>query len=77
LVRVPTEDEAKDKKKIDSLARDYTTNNHGEFAFRLPSSRARYKLTASLDGYKSEIKTVDVSESEAVPLSFSLEPVKK
>ncbi|HKS42326.1 MAG TPA: carboxypeptidase-like regulatory domain-containing protein [Blastocatellia bacterium] len=77
LVRVPTEDEEKGKKKIDSLSRDYTTNNHGEFAFRLPSSRARYKLTASLDGYKSETKTVDVSESEAVPLSFSLEPVKK
>ena len=53
LVRVPTEDEGRDKKKIDSLSRDYTTNNHGEFAFRLPSSRARYKLTASLEGYKS------------------------
>lgn len=77
LVRVPSEDEEKDKKRIDSLTRDYTTNNHGEFAFRLPPTRARYKLTASHDGYKSETKTVDVSESEAVPLSFSLEPVKK
>jgi hypothetical protein len=77
LVRVPTEDEEKDKKRIDSLTRDYTTNNRGEFAFRLPSTRARYRLTASHDGYKSESKTVDVSESEAVPLAFSLEPVKK
>lgn len=77
LVRVPTEDEEKDKKKVDSLSRDYTTNSHGEFAFRLPSSRARYKVTASLEGYKSETKTVEVSESEAVPLSFSLEPAKK
>ena len=77
LVRVPTEDEEKDKKRIDSLTRDYTTNNHGEFAFRLPATRARYRLTASLDGFKSDTKIVDVSENEAVPLAFSLEPVKK
>jgi uncharacterized GH25 family protein len=77
LVRVPTEDEAKDKKRIDSLTLNYTTNNHGEFAFRLPSIRARYRLTASADGFKSDTKMVDVSESEAVPLAFSLEPAKK
>jgi hypothetical protein len=77
LVRVPTEDEEKDKRRIDSLTRDYTTNSHGEFAFRLPAARARYRLTASLDGFKSDTKVVDVSENEAVPLAFSLEPVKK
>jgi hypothetical protein len=74
---VPTEDEAKDKKRIDSLTLNYTTNTHGEFAFRLPSVRARYRLTASADGFKSDTKMVDVSESEAVPLAFSLEPAKK
>jgi hypothetical protein len=39
--------------------------------------RARYRVTASLDGYKTQTKFVDVSESEAVPLAFNLEPVKK
>ncbi len=77
LVRVPTEEEQKDKKKIQSISRDYITNSHGEFAFRLPSVRARYQLTASLAGYKPETKIVDVGESESVPLAFSLEPEKK
>ncbi|MEW6211482.1 MAG: carboxypeptidase-like regulatory domain-containing protein [Acidobacteriota bacterium] len=77
LVRIPTEEEQKDKKKIEALSRDYITNSRGEFAFRLPSVRARYQVTASLVGYKPETKTVDVGESEAVPLAFSLEPEKK
>jgi hypothetical protein len=77
LVRVPTEDEEKAHKKIDSLSREYVTNNHGEFAFRLPAARARYRVTASLDGYKTQTKVVDVSESEAVPLAFNMETVKK
>jgi hypothetical protein len=34
-------------------------------------------LTATLGGYKSETKTVEVNEDEAVPLAFNLEPVKK
>jgi uncharacterized GH25 family protein len=77
LVRVPNEEEAKDKKKIESFSRDYITNSRGEFAFRVPPSRARYQLTAALGGYKSETKTVDVNEDEAVPLAFNLEPLKK
>lgn len=76
LVRVPNEEEEKEKKRIDSLSLSYTTNSHGEFAFRLPSARARYKLTASADGFKSDTKVVDVTQSEAVPLAFSLEPAK-
>jgi hypothetical protein len=55
----------------------YTTNSHGEFAFRVPSVRARYRVTATLNGYKLETRFVDVNENESVPLSFSLEPVKK
>jgi len=77
LVRVPTADEAKDHKKVDSLSMSYTSNSHGEFAFRVPSVRARYRVTATLNGYKLETKFVDVNENESVPLSFSLEPVKK
>jgi Carboxypeptidase regulatory-like domain len=77
LLRVPSTDEIKEKKKVDSLSMSYTTNNRGEFAFRLPSVRARYQITAALSGYKPETKTIDVNEDEAVPLSFSLEPLKK
>ena len=77
LVRVPTAEEAKENKKVGSLTRDYTTNSRGEFAFRLPSARARYQVTAILTGYKAETKTVDVEEGEAMPLAFSLEPLRK
>jgi hypothetical protein len=77
LVRVPTSDEEKDRKHIDSLKLDYTTNSRGEFAFRVPARRARYQVTASAGGYKAETKLVDVREDEAVPLAFSLAPVKK
>ncbi len=77
LLRVPTEEEAKEHKHVDSLSISYATNSHGEFAFRVPAARARYKITATLDGFKPETKVVDVNESESVPLAFSLEPVKK
>lgn len=77
LMRVPTADEEKEHKRVGSFSMSYTTNSHGEFAFRVPAARARYKVTALADGYKSETKLVDVSESESVPLAFSLEPVKK
>jgi hypothetical protein len=77
LERIPTEDEERERKKIGSLTRDYTTNSRGEFAFRLPPNRARYRLTAILSGFKSDSKVVEVAESEAVPVSLTLEPLKK
>jgi len=77
LVRVPTEEEQQEHKHISSFSMTYTTNSHGEFAFRVPISRARYQVTASLQEYKSQSKTVDVNGSEAIPLAFSLDPVKK
>ncbi|HSB09973.1 MAG TPA: carboxypeptidase-like regulatory domain-containing protein [Blastocatellia bacterium] len=77
LVRVPTEEEEKEHKKIESLSMSYVANRHGEFAFRVPAARARYKITAALTGYKPESKIVDVNEGEAIPLAFSLEPIKK
>jgi hypothetical protein len=77
LTRVATVEEEKEKKKPRSLSLSYTTNTRGEFAFRLPSERARYEVTATLDGYKAETKTVDVGEAESVPLAFNLERVKK
>jgi hypothetical protein len=77
LARVLTADEENERKRGGSFSLSYTTNSHGEFAFRVPAARARYQVTASLGGYKVETKLVDVNESESVPLSFSLEPVKK
>ena len=74
LVRVPTAEEHQEKKPVESLKRDYTSNSRGEFAFRVPARRARYQVTASLSGYKPETKVVDVQEDEAVPLAFSLTP---
>lgn len=77
LVRVANEEELRENKKIDSLKMDYTTNRRGEFAFRLPSMRARYQVTAMLRGFKPQVKNVDVGEDEAVPLAFSLEPISE
>lgn len=77
LSRVPTSDEEKVNKRAPAFSLSYTTNSHGEFAFRVPAARAKYRVTATLSGYKPETKVVDVNDSEAVPLAFSLEPVKK
>jgi hypothetical protein len=77
LVRVANEEEAKEKKKIDSFKMDYITNSRGEFAFRLPPVRARYQVTALVSGFKPQVKFVDVGEDEAVPLAFSLERVQE
>ena len=76
LMRIPSVEQEKQGKRVQSLTREYTTNNRGEFAFRLPSGRARYQLTATLVGYKPETKVVEVNENESAPLAFSLEPVK-
>jgi hypothetical protein len=77
LVRVPTAEEDKDHKHVPSLSMSYTSNSHGEFAFRVPAAHARYQITATMFGFKPETKFVDVNEGESVPLAFSLEPVKK
>jgi hypothetical protein len=77
LVRVPNEAEARDKKKLESVKQDYVTNSRGEFAFRLPSMRARYQVTAMRSGYKPQVKTVDVNADESVPLAFTLESIKE
>jgi uncharacterized GH25 family protein len=77
LMRIATAEEEKGQKKPRSLSLSYTTNSRGEFAFRLPSERARYRVTATVEGYKVESKTIDVAEDESVPLAFNLEKVKK
>src|SRR5215471_5429793 len=77
LVRIATEDEAKEGKHFKGLSRDYISNTHGEFAFRLPSVHARYRITAAAAGYRPDPKEVEVNESEAVPVAMTLLPLKK
>ncbi|PYP83110.1 MAG: hypothetical protein DMF61_24080 [Blastocatellia bacterium AA13] len=77
LVRVPTPEEEKEHKHIRSFSMEKYSNSRGEIAFRLPPARARYRLTATLEGYKPDTKIVDVNESEGVPVSLSMEPLKK
>ena len=77
LERIPTEEEANEKKKVDSFKQDRISNSRGEFAFRVPAARARYRVTAMLSGYKPQTKVVDVNEDESVPLAFSLEAIKE
>lgn len=59
------------------LALERITNSRGEFAFRLPAEKARYRLTATLSGYKPDTKEVEVNESESVPVAFTLELIRK
>src|SRR5262249_15581658 len=77
LVRIPTEDEQRQGKHFKGLSRDYISNARGEFAFRLPSARARYRITAAAPGYRPDTKDVDVNESESVPVAMTLLPLKK
>jgi hypothetical protein len=77
LVRIPTEDEQKEGKRFKEISRDYVSNRHGEFAFRLPSARARYRITAGAPGYRADTKDVDVNEREAVPVAMTLLPLKQ
>src|SRR5262249_44976738 len=77
LVRIATEDEQKEGKHFKGLSRDYISNAHGEFAFRLPSARARYRKTSAAPGYRPDTKDIDVNESEAVPVAMTLLPLKK
>ncbi len=77
LVRIPTAEEEKEHKHISSFSMERVSNARGEIAFRLPPARARYRLTATLDGYKPDTKIVDVNESESAPVALSLEPLKR
>jgi 5-hydroxyisourate hydrolase-like protein (transthyretin family) len=59
------------------LALERITNSRGEFAFRLPAEQARYRLTATLSGYKPDTKEIQLGESESAPVAFTLEPIKR
>jgi hypothetical protein len=47
-------------------------NQEGEFAFQLPGEPAHYRLTASLKGFKSDTKDIDVESGEIRSVAFKL-----
>lgn len=46
----------------------------GEFAFRVPPERARYRVVAKAGGYKVQEKLVSVQGEERIDVFFRLEP---
>jgi hypothetical protein len=48
------------------------TNSSGEFAFQLPGEAAHYRITASMKGFKPDIKDTDVDAGEVRSMAFKL-----
>ncbi len=67
-VKLVPEGETKAKKQ------SFVTNSRGEFAFRVPASGGRFRLSASAKGFRSEEKTVTVTPGERVEVTFNLNP---
>lgn len=72
LERLPIEDE-----EIKPLKLEQVSNSSGEFAFRLPGERARYRLTASARGFEPETQIVEVSGGERRRIAIQLKTRSK
>ena len=51
-----------------------SSDAHGEFAFRLPPSEAKFKLTAAAKGFRSETKEAAAAPGVRVDVFFELKP---
>ena len=51
----------------------FTTNQRGEFAFRVPSAKAVYSVAAAAKGFKGQQKTVDVEPLGRFEVTFMLQ----
>ncbi len=60
-------------KKID----DRVANNYGMFAFRLPPSRARYRVTAKADGMQAGTQEVEIDGAAIFRVAVTLTPAQK
>jgi hypothetical protein len=60
-------------KKID----DRVANNYGMFAFRLPPSRARYRVTAKADGMQAGTQEVEIDGAAIFRVAVTLAPAQK
>lgn len=72
LERIPIEGE-----QIKPLKLEEVSNSSGEFAFRLPGERARYRLTASARGFEPETQIVDVAGGERRRVAIQLKTRSK
>lgn len=60
-------------KKID----DRVANNYGMFAFRLPPSRARYRVTAKASGMQAGTQDVEIDGAAIFRVAVTLNPSQK
>jgi hypothetical protein len=60
-------------KKID----DRVANGYGMFAFRLPPSRARYRVTAKADGMQAGTQEVEIDGAAIFRVAVTLTPARK
>ncbi len=74
LERLPLEGE-----KEPSLRLEQVSNSSGEFAFRVPGERGRYRLTATARGYEPDVQIVEVGglERRRVALRLKARPREK
>lgn len=72
LERIPIADE-----QIKPLKLEQVSNSSGEFAFRLPGERARYRLTASARGFEPETQIVEVGGGERRRIAIQLKTRSK
>ncbi|MCS7158162.1 MAG: carboxypeptidase-like regulatory domain-containing protein [Blastocatellia bacterium] len=63
-VRVVLERLPLDEEKVPPLKLEQVSNSSGEFAFRVPGERGRYRLTATASGYEPEVQIVEVGGLE-------------
>ncbi|MCS6803924.1 MAG: carboxypeptidase-like regulatory domain-containing protein [Acidobacteriota bacterium] len=69
IERIPFEAEP-----VPSFRQESISNDGGAFAFRVSAAPARYRLTASLKGYKSQSTSIDIAGNERRHVSIQLEP---
>jgi len=55
-----------------SLKLTRQTNSAGEFAFQLPGETAHYRITASMKGFKSETKDMEMDPDVVRSMAFKL-----
>jgi len=63
--------------KDSKLRKQYTTNEAGEFAFRLPDAGGQFRLTATARGYETSTQTVELQPGESRSVAFSLKATTK
>lgn len=56
---------------------DRVTTETGQFAFRLPPDKAKYRVIVKIDGAQDATKDVEVDDAVVYRIALTLEPVKK